>query len=62
MQQGTWTPAQLQPLIDYTNLIGGEIAAAEMSNQASHAHVSYGGTPEGYNADAYAKDFARFKK
>lgn len=56
---GNWTPAQIQPLINYTKSIGGEIAAAEMFNEPSHA--SYGGAPKGYDASRYAKDFAAFK-
>jgi hypothetical protein len=56
---GNWTPAQVEPLINYTKSIGGEIYAAEMFNEPSHA--SYGGAPGGYDGDYYAKDFARFK-
>ena len=56
---GNWTPAQIEPLINYTKSIGGEIYAAEMFNEPSHA--SYGGTPEGYDAEYFAKDFIAFK-
>lgn len=56
---GNWTPAQAEPLINYTKSIGGQIYAAEMFNEPSHA--SYGGTPEGYDANYYAEDFSRFK-
>lgn len=59
-KDGNWTPAQVQPLLDYTQSIGGEIAAAEMFNEPSHA--SHGGAPEGYDANSYAEDFVRFKK
>lgn len=58
--EGNWTTAQIKPLLNYTKSIGGEIAAAEMFNEPSHA--SHGNTPEGYNAAWYAKDFAAFKK
>ncbi len=57
--EGNWTPAQIEPLINYTKSIGGEIYAAEMFNEPSHA--SYGGTPEGYDASSFAKDFVAFK-
>ncbi len=57
---GNWTPAQIEPLVNYTKAIGGEIYAAEMFNEPSHA--SYGGAPEDYDAEYYAKDFASFKK
>lgn len=58
--QGNWTPIQAAPLLAYTQSIGGEIAAAEMFNEPSHAE--HGGAPEGYNAAYYARDFLRFKK
>lgn len=58
-QAGNWTPAQIEPLLSYTKSIGGEIVAAEMFNEPSHA--SHGGAPEGYNASWYARDFAAFK-
>ncbi|WP_321346147.1 hypothetical protein [uncultured Draconibacterium sp.] len=57
--EGKWTPAQIEPLINYTKSIGGEIAAAEMFNEPSHA--SYGAAPEGYDAAYYARDFEAFK-
>jgi len=56
---GNWTPAQAEPLINYTKSINGQIYATEMFNEPSHA--SYGGTPEGYDGAYYAKDFSRFK-
>jgi hypothetical protein len=58
-KEGNWTPAQAEPLINYTKSIGGEIAAAEMFNEPSHA--SYGGAPEGYDAAYYDRDFAVFR-
>lgn len=57
--KGNWTPAQIEPLINYTNSIGGEIVAAEMFNEPSLA--KYGGAPKGYNAANYSRDFAAFK-
>jgi heparanase 1 len=58
-QDGNWTPAQIQALLNYTKSIGGEIAAAEMFNEPSHA--SHGGAPKDYDASDYARDFAAFK-
>ncbi len=57
-QEGNWTPAQAGPLLDFTHSIGGEIYAAEMFNEPSHA--SHGGAPEGYNAASYSEDFTAF--
>lgn len=57
---GNWTPAQMKPLLDYTKSIGGEISAAEMFNEPSHAN--YGGAPKNkYNGTYFAKDYASFK-
>jgi len=57
---GNWTTAQIEPLINYTKSIGGEIDAAEMFNEPSHA--GHGGAPEGYDGNEYARDFKAFKK
>lgn len=57
-ENGNWTPAQIKPLLEYTQAIGGKISAAEMFNEPSHA--SYGGTPEGYDPASYARDFEAF--
>lgn len=57
---GNWTSAQIEPLLDYTHSLGGEIYAAEMFNEPSHA--SHGGVPEGYDAARYAKDFTAFEE
>ncbi|HSI74856.1 MAG TPA: hypothetical protein VK957_03125 [Lunatimonas sp.] len=59
-ESGAWTPAQIKPLLDYTHSLGGEIYAAEMFNEPSHA--SHGGVPEGYDATQYARDFVSFKE
>lgn len=58
--KGNWTPAQMQPLVAYTKSIGGEIYAAEMFNEPSHA--GYGGAPQGYNAEWYVRDFSEFRR
>ena len=47
-REGIWTPAQAQPLVAYTNSIGGTIAAAELFNEPTIA--ASGGAPAGYNA------------
>ncbi|WP_346860845.1 hypothetical protein [uncultured Draconibacterium sp.] len=57
--EGSWTPAQLEPLLHYTHSVGGNIVASEMFNEPSHA--SHGGAPKGYDANSYARDFAAFK-
>lgn len=59
-KDGNWTPAQMEPLVNYTHSLNGKIAAAEMFNEPSHA--GHGGAPDGYNAARYAKDFAAFKR
>jgi heparanase len=59
-KEGNWSPNQLQSLLKYTKSLGGEIAAAEMFNEPSHA--SHGDAPKGYNGDHFAKDLAVFKK
>ncbi|QGY46174.1 hypothetical protein GM418_21645 [Maribellus comscasis] len=57
--EGNWTPAQIEPLVNYTKLIGGEIAAAEMFNEPTFAAL--GGGPAGYDAAWFNRDFASFK-
>ena len=57
---GNWTSTQLGSLLSYTQSLGGEIYAAEMFNEPSHA--SHGGAPVGYDAEQYAKDFAAFEE
>jgi hypothetical protein len=57
---GVWTPEQAQQLLAYTKSIGGSIAAAEYMNEPTFAEM--GGGPKGYDAQAYAKDFAVFLK
>ncbi|TAN03375.1 MAG: hypothetical protein EPN36_13055 [Rhodanobacteraceae bacterium] len=58
--QGVWTPVQARKLIDYTRSIGGHIAAAEFFNEPDMPE--YGGAPQGYDAQDYARDFAVFRK
>ena len=56
---GVWTADQAARLVAYTKSIGGDIAAAEFFNEPNVP--SFGGGPRGYNAVAYAKDFAVFR-
>ena len=59
-ETGVWTPDQAKKLVAYTKSIGGSIAAAEFMNEPTFAEI--GGAPKGYDATAYAKDFAVFRK
>ncbi len=57
--QGFWTPVEATKLINYTKLIGGEIAAAELFNEPNY------GTGAGlkeYNEEKFTKDIAVFSK
>jgi len=56
---GVWTPAQARRLFAYTKALGGHIAAAEFMNEPNFA--SFGGTPPGYDAAAYGRDFKVFR-
>ncbi|WP_428666081.1 hypothetical protein [Runella sp.] len=58
-KDGNWTPKHIKSILDYTRSIGGEIAAAELFNEPSHA--SHGDAPKGYNGARFAKDFAAFR-
>lgn len=59
-KMGNWLPDRLQSLLNYTKSVGGEIVAAEMFNEPSHA--GHGDAPRGYNGACFAKDFAAFKE
>jgi heparanase 1 len=58
---GRWTPDQARRLIDYTHSIGGRIAAAEFFNEPTLGPQGIGGLPPGYDAGAFARDFAIFR-
>lgn len=58
--EGIWTPAQAKELADYTKSLGGSIAAAEFMNEPTFPTM--GGAPAGYDAAAYARDFAVFRQ
>ncbi len=56
---GVWTPDQARKLLAYTKSTKGDIAAAEFFNEPTMPE--YGGAPAGYDAAAYARDFAVFR-
>lgn len=58
-EKGDYQTNQVKSILDYTQSIGGEIAAAEFFNEPSHA--SHGDAPKGYNGNDFAKEFAVFK-
>ncbi|HMD76377.1 MAG TPA: hypothetical protein VKG86_03270 [Terracidiphilus sp.] len=58
--EGVWTPEQAEQLLAYTKSVGGSIAAAEYMNEPTFAEM--GGAPKGYDAQAYARDFAVFQR
>ena len=55
---GVWTPDQADRLLRFTRSIGGNIAAAEFTNEPDLAVM--GGAPPGYDAHAYGRDFRIF--
>lgn len=57
--KGVWTPEQAERLILFTRSANSEIAAAELFNEPSFAAL--GGAPPGYDAAAFARDFAVFR-
>lgn len=57
--KGVWTPEQARQIFTYTKSVGGNIAAAEYMNEPTYAEM--GGAPKGYDAAAYARDFAVFR-
>lgn len=56
---GVWTPGQAAKWLAYTKAVGGRIVAAEFFNEPTMP--TFGGAPQGYNAAAYARDFAIFR-
>lgn len=57
--EGVWSADQAKRFIDYTESVGGRIAAAEFMNEPSFAVM--GGAPVGYDAAAYGRDFKVFR-
>ncbi|WP_407154345.1 hypothetical protein [Bradyrhizobium sp. STM 3557] len=56
---GVWTAEQATKWLAYTRAAGGRIAAAEFFNEPTLPAL--GGAPNGYDAAAYARDFAIFR-
>jgi hypothetical protein len=56
---GIWTTDQARRLFAYTDLLGGNIAAAEFMNEPDLPAIS--GAPAGYDAAAYGRDFKIFR-
>jgi heparanase len=57
---GTWTSAQTKAWLDYTNFVGGHIAAIEFMNEPTL--MSLGGVSESYGANEYGRDSKVFKE
>jgi hypothetical protein len=57
---GTWTPDHAQRLLAFTGALGSHIAAIEFMNEPTLAATN--GPPAGYDAKAYARDFAVFRE
>ncbi len=57
---GVWTPKVAQQFLAYTKSAGGSLAAAEFMNEPTFAEI--GGAPKGYDAPAFARDFAVFQE
>ena len=55
---GVWMPDQARAVLAATRSMGGHIAAVEFMNEPDLPTT--GGAPEGYDAAAYARDFAVF--
>lgn len=58
---GNWLPDQARARMDYTRELGGEIAAGELVNEPNLPSTSVY-TPEGYDPETFARDFATFRK
>jgi hypothetical protein len=56
--RGAWTPVQAEKLIDATQALGGEIAAAEFMNEPDLPAL--GGAPRSYDAASFGRDVAAF--
>ena len=57
---GAWTPEQARQIFDYTKSLSSTIAAAEFMNEPNIAAI--GGAPKGYDAKAYGRDVAIFRR
>jgi hypothetical protein len=56
---GVWNSGQARRFLAYTGMAGGSIAAAEFMNEPNLAAM--GGSPKGYDAAAYGRDFKIFR-
>lgn len=56
-EDGAWTSAQAAPWLRYTQLVGGEIYAAELYNEPNAREPGWREEPE--SAENYARDFGR---
>jgi hypothetical protein len=59
-ENGAWTPDQARRFLACTESAGGKIAAAEFMNEPTYAAM--GGAPKGYDAAAYGRDIAVFRR
>ncbi len=57
---GVWTPEQARRLVAFTRASGGRIDAAEFVNEPNFA--ANGAAPSGYDAAAYGRDVAVFRR
>lgn len=58
--EGIWSPVEALKIVKYTKAVGGDIAAAEFMNEPTFPDM--GSAPKGYDAAAYARDFAVFRQ
>ena len=56
---GTWTPVQARPFMDFNRAIGSDIYAAELFNEPNLS--SHAGGPPDYDGPAFARDIAAFR-
>lgn len=59
-EKGNWKPEQVKAILDYTHSMKGEIVAAELFNEPSHAY--HGDVSKDYKGINYANDLLAFKK
>jgi len=58
--EGIWSPDEALKLVNYTKSLDANIAAAEFMNEPTFPDM--GSAPKGYDATAYARDFAVFRQ
>ena len=56
---GVWTAEQARRLLDHTRSIGASVSAVEFMHEPNAAAMA--GTPKGYDAEAYGRDFRVFR-